>query len=141
MTHSCFSPSSLISYHRLYLLSRRWSLFRSLLHFFFFLFFEATIFKGLSYLSGNFLLIITNDFLFFIDFFLSLFGFLSKSDTICSFYFSNQFKVTSTLFFCSFNFSLALSFNLTSHLFLFFLKHLTLSNAFNFSFLNLVYDN
>jgi hypothetical protein len=97
--------------------------------------------EGLGDFTGNLLLVVTDNFLLFIDFLLAELLLLGEGDGVGSLNLSNKLKVTLTLGFGSSDLSLALVLDLAGHLLLFLLKHLALLDTLDFTLLDLVDNN
>lgn len=107
-------------------------------HLFFFL--NTLLLSGFGCFSCSFVSVVFYNLLFLFNFFLAGLLLFLQSNFVCSFDLSDHFQIANTLFFCCFDFSKSHGLDLASHLFLFLGKKFSLTNAFFFTFLNLVDD-
>jgi hypothetical protein len=107
----------------------------------FFLFLKTAFFKGLSDFTLNLLLVVTDDFLLFVEFALSKLGLLGEGNFVSGLDLRYKTKVLSTLVISGFDLTLTLGFNLTGHLFLFLDELLALLNTLDLTLLDLVHND
>jgi hypothetical protein len=109
------------------------------LHLFFLL--DALLLGGFGSFSGSFICIVLDDLLFFVNFFLAGLLFLLKCNFVGSLNLGDHFQIAYALLLCCFDLCKSHGLDLTSHLFLFFSKKFTLTDAFLLTLLNLVDDD